>query len=206
MGLIAGIICTIFALFINFLNRFGGGNFLKLSSQFLSLGYALPGLVLAVGIIQFFSLIDNNLTKYFLGFSLVGSLLGLLLAYIIKAYALANNTIESGFQRISNSIDDVSLSLNGSKLKIFYKVHMPLMKTSIFTSFLLVISEVIKELPATLILRPFNFDTLAVTTYIYAAEERMYEAASPAILIVLTGLIPIIFLSQLIRDSRPGKS
>ena len=206
MGLIAGIICTIFALFINFLNRFGGGNFLKLSSQFLSLGYALPGLVLAVGIIQFFSLIDNNLSKYFLGFSLVGSLLGLLLAYIIKAYALANNTIESGFQRISNSIDDVSLSLNGSKLKIFYKVHMPLMKTSIFTSLLLVISEVIKELPATLILRPFNFDTLAVTTYIYAAEERMYEAASPAIMIVLTGLIPIIFLSQLIRDSRPGKS
>ena len=83
---------------------------------------------------------------------------------------------------------------------------MPLMKTSILTSFLLVISEVIKELPATLILRPFNFDTLAVTTYIYAAEERMYEAASPAIMIIFTGLIPIIFLSQLIRDSRPGKT
>ena len=206
MGLIAGIICTIFALLINFLKRFDGGNLLKLSSQFLSLGYALPGLVLAVGIIQFFALIDNNLIRYYLGFSLVGSLLGLLLAYIIKAYALANNTIESGFQRISNSIDDVSLSLNGSKLKIFSKVHMPLMKTSIFTSFLLVISEVIKELPATLILRPLNFDTLAVTTYIYAAEERMYEAASPAIMIILIGLIPIIFLSKLIRDSRPGKS
>lgn len=206
MGLIAGVICTIFALLINFLKRFDGGNLLKLSSQFLSLGYALPGLVLAVGIIQFFSLFDNNLIKNFLDFSLVGSLLGLLLAYIIKAFALANNTIESGFQRISNSIDNVSLSLNTSKLKIFSKVHMPLMKTSILTSFLLVISEVIKELPATLILRPFNFDTLAVTTYIYAAEERMYEAASPAIMIIFTGLIPIIFLSQLIRDSRPGKT
>ena len=79
------------------------------------------------------------------------------------------------------------------------------MKTSIFTGMLLVISEVIKELPATLILRPFNFDTLAVSTYIYAAEERMFEAASPAIMIVLIGLIPIFFLTKIIRDSRPGK-
>ena len=82
---------------------------------------------------------------------------------------------------------------------------MPLLKTSIFTSILLVISEVIKELPATLILRPFNFDTLAVSTYLYAAEERMYEAAAPAMMIVLIGLVPIIFLSKIIRDSRPGK-
>ena len=78
------------------------------------------------------------------------------------------------------------------------------MKTSILTSLILVISEVIKELPATLILRPFNFDTLAVTTYIYASEERMYEAASPAMLIVLIGLVPIFFLSKTIRLSRPG--
>ena len=127
-----------------------------------------------------------------------------IIAYTIKAYALANNTIESGFKRISSSIDDVSLSLKGSKFSIFYKIHMPLLKTSILTSLLLVISEVIKELPATLILRPFNFDTLAVSTYIYASEERMYEAASPAMLIVLVGLIPIFFLSRIIRDSRPG--
>ena len=83
---------------------------------------------------------------------------------------------------------------------------MPLLKTSILTSLVLVISEVIKELPATLILRPFNFDTLAVTTYIYAAEERMFEAATPAILIVLIGLIPIFFLSKIIRESRPGNT
>ena len=83
---------------------------------------------------------------------------------------------------------------------------MPLLKTSLLTSLVLVISEVIKELPATLILRPFNFDTLAVTTYIYAAEERMFEAASPAIMIVLIGLVPIFFLSKIIRESRPGKT
>ena len=206
LGISAGIICTMFALFINFLKRFDEGFFLNSSSQFLALGYALPGLVLAVGIIQFFTFLDDYFLSYFLGISLVGSLIGLIIAYTIKAYALANNTIESGFKRISSSIDDVSLSLKGSKFSIFYKIHMPLLKTSILTSLLLVISEVIKELPATLILRPFNFDTLAVSTYIYASEERMYEAASPAMLIVLVGLIPIFFLSRIIRNSRPGNA
>ena len=117
-----------------------------------------------------------------------------------------SNSIESGYERINHATDDVSLSLKVSKLKIFFQVHMPLLKTSILTSLILVISEVIKELPATLILRPFNFDTLAVTTYIYAAEERMFEAATPAILIVLIGLIPIFFLSKIIRESRPGNT
>ena len=79
---------------------------------------------------------------------------------------------------------------------------MPLLKTSIFTSILLVMSDVVKELPATLILRPFNFDTLAVSTYLYAAEERMQQAAAPAIAIVVVGLIPIILLTKMIRESR----
>ena len=204
LGVTAGIICSIFALVINFLKRFHKGWLLGFSSQLLTLGYALPGIILAVGIINFFSFLDKNFLNLFFEVTLLGSLIGLMLAYVIKAYALANNTIESGFQRINFSIDDVSLSLKKSKFDIFFKIHMPLMKTSLLTSLLLVTSEVIKELPATLILRPFNFDTLAVTTYIYASEERMYEAASPAIMIVLIGLIPIIFLSKIIRDSRPG--
>ena len=204
LGVTAGIVCSIFALVINFLKRFHKGWLLGFSSQLLTLGYALPGIILAIGIINFFSFLDKNFLNLFFEVTLLGSLIGLMLAYVIKAYALANNTIESGFQRINFSIDDVSLSLKKSKFDIFFKIHMPLMKTSILTSLLLVTSEVIKELPATLILRPFNFDTLAVTTYIYASEERMYEAASPAIMIVLIGLIPIIFLSKIIRDSRPG--
>jgi len=204
LGILAAIFCTFFAFYINFLKRFDKGYLLKSTSQFLSLGYALPGLVLAVGIIEFFTFLDNSFLKHFLNVFLVGSVLGLILAYIIKSYALANNTIESGFSRLTNSIDDVSLTLSKSRSEIFFKIHLPLMKTSILTSLILVISEVIKELPATLILRPFNFDTLAVTTYIYASEERMYEAASPAMMIVLIGLVPIFFLSKTIRLSRPG--
>ena len=83
------------------------------------------------------------------------------------------------------------------------RVHFPLLKTSFLTSLLLVTSEVVKELPATLILRPFNFDTLAVSTYLYAAEERMFLAAAPAIAIVAIGLIPIIILTRMIKSSRP---
>ena len=204
LGIFAGIICTMFAMVITFLKRFDKGRLLRSTSLSLSLGYALPGLVLAVGIIQFFSFLDNVFLVNFLEISLVGSIVGLILAYVIKAYALANNAVESGFERINTKVDDVALSLKKSKFEIFFRIHTPLMKTSIITSLLLVISEIIKELPATLILRPFNFDTLAVTTYIYAAEERMYEAASPAMMIVLIGLIPILFLSRIIRDSRPG--
>jgi iron(III) transport system permease protein len=134
---------------------------------------------------------------------LTGSIFGLLVAYIIKTYALANSSIESGYERISNSIDDSSRILGSSGWNMLISIHTPLMKTALLTSVLLVMSDVVKELPATLILRPFNFETLAVSTYIYASEERMLQAAAPAIAIVLVGLIPIIFLSKMIRSSRP---
>jgi iron(III) transport system permease protein len=101
-------------------------------------------------------------------------------------------------------IDDVAKTLKTSGWSLLSSVHLPLLKTSFLTSMLLVVSEVIKELPATLILRPFNFDTLAVYTYIYAAEERMYDAAAPSIAIVMVGLIPIIILTRMIRSSRPA--
>ena len=167
------------------------------------MGYGLPGIILAIGIMQLFIFLDNYII--FLNFVFTGSILGLLIAYVIKAYALANTSIESGYIRISPYMEDIAKTLTASNFKILLQVHLPLLKTSFLTSALLVISEVIKELPATLILRPFNFDTLAVSTYIYASEERMFEAAAPSIAIVLVGLIPIYFLTKAIRSSRPGK-
>ena len=145
----------------------------------------------------------DNLIFSNLDIVLTGSIFGLLVAYIIKTYALANSSIESGYERISNSIDDSSRILGSSSWVMLLNIHTPLMKTALLTSVLLVMSDVVKELPATLILRPFNFETLAVSTYIYASEERMLQAAAPAIAIVLVGLIPIIFLSKMIRSSRP---
>ena len=206
LALIAAFLCTMIAFLINFTARYQGNKLLSFLSSTLMLGYAVPGLILAIGITQLLTIIDNSFYLFRIDIILTGSLIGLIIAYIIKSYALSNSTIESGFQRISNSIDDVSKTFNISGIKLMYKIHFPLLRTGLLTSILLVGSEVIKELPATLILRPFNFETLAVSAYNYASEERMYEAAAPSIAIVIVGLLPIIILSRMIKNSRPGET
>ena len=204
LAVIAAIFCTFLTLLMNFSIRVQKNNFLFFMSSSLTLGYAIPGLILAIGIMQIFNFLDNYFFSTLFDFVLTGSILGLIVAYIIKAYALSNSVIEPAYLRVSPYMDDIAKTLNASNLKLLKNIHLPLLKTSFLTSIVLVISEVIKELPATLILRPFNFDTLAVSTYIYASEERMYEAAAPSIAIVLVGLIPIYFLTKTIRSSRPG--
>ena len=206
LALIAAFLCTMIAFLINFTARYQGNKLLSFLSSTLMLGYAVPGLILAIGITQLLTIIDNSFNFFTIDIVLTGSLIGLIIAYIIKSYALSNSTIESGFQRISNSLDDISKTLNISGIKLMYKIHFPLLRTGLLTSILLVGSEVIKELPATLILRPFNFETLAVSAYNYASEERMYEAAAPSIAIVIVGLLPIIILSRMIKNSRPGET
>ena len=205
LSLITGLVCAGLALLINFSVRYKPLFVINRLSSLLSVGYAVPGLILAVGIVQLFVYLDNSVFSS-LDVVLTGSLFGLILAYVIKTYALANSSIESGYERISNSLDDSSKILGTVGWSLLRNIHMPLLKTSILTSILLVMSDVIKELPATLILRPFNFETLAVSAYVYASEERMIQAAAPAIAIVMTGLIPIFFLSKMIRSSGPVKN
>ncbi len=204
LAIVAGLISALIALLINFSIRLKPGSSIRRFSSLLSIGYAVPGLILAVGIVQLLIYVDSNFLDS-TDVVLTGSIFGLLLAYIIKSYALANSSIESGYERITTSIDDAAKILGSSGWNMLSRVHSPLMKTSFLTATLLVMSEVVKELPATLILRPFNFETLAVSTYIYAAEERMFQAASPAIVIVVIGLIPIVFLSKMIRSSSQSK-
>ena len=206
LAIIAALLCTMISFLINFSIRFQGNKFLSSLSSTLMLGYAVPGLILAIGITQLLTFLDNYIEFFKFNLILTGSLIGLIIAYIIKSYALSNSTIEASFQRVSSSLDDVSKTLNISGIKLMYKIHFPLVKTGLLTSILLVGSEVIKELPATLILRPFNFETLAVSAYNYASEERMYEAAAPSIAIVIIGLLPIIILSRMIKSSRPGEA
>ena len=201
LALIAAILCSIISILINFSIRINRNSILKFLSSFLSLGYALPGLILAVGIVQTSTFIDSSLLEK-TSFAITGSLFGLVLAYIIKSYALSNNTISSGMEKISSGIDDSARILKSTGWNLLGRIHFPLLKTSFFTSILLVTSEVVKELPATLILRPFNYDTLAVSAYIYAAEERMRDAAAPSIAIILVGLIPIIIITRMIRSNQ----
>ena len=204
LSILSAILCTFIAMIINFSIRYKNSFTLKFINPFLNIGYAVPGLILAVGIVQLFVFLDNNVLNSFEEYFLTGSFVGLIFAYIIKSYALANSTYEAGYQKISTVLDDSARILKSKGFNLLFRVHFPILKTSFYTSILLVMSEVVKELPATLILRPFNFETLAVSTYIYASEERMIEAAAPAIAIVLIGLIPIFFLSKMIRAARLG--
>ena len=204
LGIISAILCSILALIMNFLIRLDNNKFNRIIGSLLSLGYAVPGLILAVGIVQLFVWLDRSV---FSGSDIVltGSLIGLIVAYVIKSYALSNSAIESGYERISITLDESARTLKTGDFGLLSKIHFPLLKTSMLTSTLIVISEVVKELPATLILRPFNYETLAVSTYIYAAEERMIQASAPAVAIVLIGLIPIIILTKMIRLSNVGR-
>ena len=188
LAITAGIITTMLAILFNFNLRISKSKHSKLINDFISMGYGVPGLILAIGITQCLTYFDLILSD--IGIIVTGSLFGLIFAYVIKSYALTNNVLESNYKQFSTSIDESARILGASKYTLLGNIHIPLLKTGIFTSVLLVVSEVVKELPATLILRPFNFDTLAVTVYTYASEERIYEAAFPALFIILIGLIP----------------
>lgn len=200
LAVLAALITSVIGLVLNFNARIENKKSSEEINNFVAMGYAVPGLILAIGITQFLTYIDFILFNT--GIIITGSLLGLIFAYVIKSYALSNNVIQSSYKQFSVDLDDSAKTLGSTKRNILLNIHVPLLKTGLITSFLLVVSEVVKELPATLILRPFNFDTLAVNVYLLASEERMYEAAFPALFIIFIGLIPIYFLSKMIDHSR----
>jgi iron(III) transport system permease protein len=126
----------------------------------------------------------------------------LIFAYLVRFLAVSFNAVESSLEKIKPSLDEASRSLGHSVSSTLLHVHTPLMWGGILTAVMLVFVDVMKELPATLIMRPFNFDTLAVQVYQYASDERLIEAAAPALTIILVGIIPVIFLSFKIAQSR----
>ncbi|PCJ37882.1 MAG: iron ABC transporter permease [Moraxellaceae bacterium] len=178
-----------------------------------TLGYAVPGTVIAVGIIIPLAWIDNKIDAWAIaafdvstGLIFSGSIFILLFAYLVRFLAVALGSVESGLQTVKPSMDDSARSLGLSPLQVLRKVHLPIIRPSLFTALLLVFVDVLKELPATLILRPFNFNTLAVRAYELASDEQLASAAPAAITIVLTGLIPVILLNRSINQSTIGSS
>ena len=123
-------------------------------------------------------------------------MLALLLAYLVRFLAVAMQALESGISQIKPSMDQAAASLGCSRTELLWRLHLPLLKTSLWTAALLVFVDVLKELPATLLLRPFNFDTLAVRTFELASDEQLAAAAVPALTIVLAGLLPVILLNK----------
>ncbi len=181
-----------------------------LAARLMNLGYAVPGIVIAVGILLPLAAFDNALDAWLkarlgvgTGLLFTGSVAALLYAYVVRYFAVAFQPIEAGLARITSTMDASARSLGARPREVFARVHLPLLAPSLFAAALLVFVDVMKELPATLVLRPFNFDTLAVIAYQFAADERLAEAAIPSLTIVAVGVLPVILLSRAIAGSAP---
>ncbi len=170
------------------------------------LGYAVPGTVIAVGtmlpLAWFDKSVDGLMQAWFgisTGLLLSGTLFALLLAYTVRFLAVSLHQVQSGLERVKPGMDQAGRSLGLNPFGVLTRVHLPMLKASLLSALLLVFVDVLKELPATLILRPFNFDTLAIRTYELASDERLSDAALPALLILFAGLLPVILLATAIN-------
>ena len=211
-GLVA-VLAVVLAVFLAYSVRLRPTALSVGTSRVASLGYAVPGSVIAVGILIPLSLFDNALdqwTRTTFGFStgllLTGSIVGLVYAYLVRFLAVSMNTVDASLAKITPSMDGVARTLGLGPFRTLLRVHMPIMWGGLCTAGLIVFVDVMKELPATLLLRPFNFDTLAVQAYNLAIDERLTEAATPSLAIVAAGLIPVVLLSRAISRARPGQS
>ena len=162
----------------------------------VSLGYALPGAVIAIGILLPVSAVQALWPEAPLSAVVTGTVAGLLYAYLVRFSAVALQSLEAGYDRLPASLDDSARMLGASRARLLGEVHLPLLRRSVLVAALLVFVDVMKELPATLVLRPFNSDTLAVVAYNLARDERLAEAALPSLAIVVVGLLPVLLLSR----------
>jgi len=181
----------------------------RFATRISAMGYAVPGSVIAVGVLMPLGRIDNaidaameSLFGISTGLLLSGTIVGLVFAYLVRFLAVSFGTVEASLGKITRSMDDAARSLGHKTLGTLFRVHVPLLRGSLLTAALLVFVDVTKELPATLIVRPFNFDTLAVRVYRLASDERLVEASGGALAIVLVGIIPVVVLSVAIARSR----
>lgn len=203
LALIGALLIVAFALLVSYTKRITQKTSVKTAEQALSLGYAIPGIVIAVGVLIFAGWADKSLNKiimeyfdYRLGLVFSGSIAILIFAYAVRFMSVALQNTETGLQRLAPKLDNAAMSLHGSIFKMMRKIHIPLLSGSLISASLLVFVDILKELPATLVLRPFNFNTLAVRAYELASDERLLDAALPAISIVLVGLLPVILLTR----------
>ncbi|MEC9077144.1 MAG: iron ABC transporter permease [Pseudomonadota bacterium] len=198
----ASVFIVSIALMICYANRLYPSQWLNHTTTFVGLGYALPGVVVAIGVLIPFGAIDRLISNALapLGIApslwLSGTLVALVFAYLVRFLTVATGNLTSGLSRIRPSIDQSGRLLGLNQFGVISKLHVPLIRGSVFTAILVCFVDILKELPATLILRPFDFNTLAVKAYELAGDERLIDASVPSILIVLVGLVPVIWLNR----------
>jgi iron(III) transport system permease protein len=210
--LLAGItaaIAVFLALLLGYGARLSKGALARGLNRLVGLGYAVPGAVIAVGVLIPVTRLDNWLAAQWTawfgtnpGLLLTGGIAALVYAYLVRFLAVALHTVESSLAKITPSMDDAARSLGLGQGATLRRVHAPMLRGALFTAGLLVFVDVMKELPATLVMRPFNFDTLATQTFTLASDERLAEASTAALAIVAVGLLPLIALSRQIARSR----
>ena len=199
---LSSLVLIIFSLISNYGNRVSNKKTLNILSTLSISGYAIPGVILAIAFITFIAWFDNSIIKS-LGFTsikkiFIGSILGLVLVYFIRFYSLAFNGIKSGYEKINISVDESAYLLGYSKRKTFMNIHVPFLRNSLLFIIILISLEIIRELPITLILRPFNFETFATTAYISASEDLLEAAAVPSLFLILLASLFIIVTSKYI--------
>lgn len=199
-GLAAGL-ATLLALMLAFAQRTRPGAFTRGVAQLVGLGYAVPGAVIVVGLLLPVGWLQSAYPQSSVGYWVTATALGIVWAYLVRFTSVALQSVHSGYARVSPSLDDSARMLGVGMAGLAVRVHWPLLRRSTAAAALLVFVDVMKELPATLVLRPFNSDTLAVVTYQLARDERLGEAALPALTLVLVGLIPVMLLSRTLRQA-----
>ena len=199
---LSSVVLIIFSFISNYGTRVNKSRFLNFLTTISISGYALPGVILAVAYISFIAWFDDTIIHYFELQSVkkifIGTILGLVIAYFVRFYSLSCNGIKSSYEKINKTLDETAYLSGYSKLKTFLNIHVPYLKSSIFFVTILISLEIIRELPITLILRPFNFETFATTAYIYASQDLLEAAAVPSLFLVLIASLFILLISRYI--------
>ena len=196
---LSAVLATLLAVLLGFAVRSSPSSLTRGTAQLASLGYAVPGAVIVVGMLIPVGWLQSTLPELKAGYWVTATALGIVWAYMVRFSAVALQSVQSGYTRIPGSLDDSARMLGTTGLGLLRRVHWPLLKRSVAVAALLVFVDVMKELPATLVLRPFNSDTLAVVAYQLARDERLGEAALPALALVLVGLLPVALISRTLR-------
>ena len=202
---ISSILLIIFSFISNYGNRINKSKLLNFLTTISISGYALPGIILAVAYITFIAWFDNTIINFFdlpsFKKIFIGSIVGLVIAYFIRFFSLSCNGLKSSYERLNRSVDESAYMAGYSKSKTFFKVHVPYMRSSILFVGILVSLEIIRELPITLILRPFNFETFATTAYVYASQDLLEAAAVPSLFLVIIASLFILLISRYILSN-----
>ncbi|MFT5618665.1 MAG: iron(III) transport system permease protein [Arenicella sp.] len=201
LGIVTAFVAIFVSIILVYSVRISKSAWMQKLSKIAVLGYAIPGAIIAVGILASFTQLDKQLINWWatisnqkIGLILTGTIMALVFAYTIRFLAVSFNSIEASFEKVAGNLDEASRTLGAGTWRTLFRVNLPILKPTLFSAGLMVFVEVMKELPLTLILRPFNFDTLSTKAYEMASDELIREASSASLLIVLIGMIPVVLV------------